>query len=118
MREASRPVPGGSSAKAPTMTDQRVREIDSAFQRVRESAEKAIAGDDAAKDRSFEEIFALNNEIGRMGRETPGAMPKMRELQGYVNLITVAIKYGRRAELREGLAVTEKTIDSLKREQS
>ena len=45
-------------------------------------------------------------------------MPKMRELQGYVNLITVSIKYGRKAELREGLAVTEKTIHSLKSELS
>jgi hypothetical protein len=100
------------------MTDRGVREIDSAFRRVRESAEKAMAGDDAAKDRSFEEIFALNNEIGRLGRESPSVMPKMRELQGYVNLITVAIKYGREAELREGLSVAERTIDSLKRELS
>jgi hypothetical protein len=102
----------------PRSTDRRILQIDSAFQKVRKSARKAIAGDGVAKDRSLEEIFALNNEIGRLGRETPGVMPRMRELQGCVNMITVAIKYGRKAELDEGLAVTERIIESIKRNPS
>ena len=43
-------------------------------------------------------------------------MPKMKELQGYVNMITVGIKYGRAADLREGLSVTEESIKAMKRE--
>ena len=100
------------------MTEQSIRQIESSFQRVKELARRAISGDEGAKDRSLEEIFALNNEIGRLGRETSSMMPRMRELQGYVNLITVAIKYGRRAELDEGLTATEKTIGALKRKPS
>lgn len=100
------------------MTHERMGPIDASFQRVKELAQRAIAGDENAKDRSLEEIFALNNEIGRLGRETSDMLPKMRELQGCVNLITVAIKYGRKAELREGLTATEKTIGALKRKQA
>jgi hypothetical protein len=96
----------------------RVDEIEAAFYRVKSSAEKAIAGDEASKDRSFQDIFALNNAIGRLAREQPRIMPKMKELQGYVNMITVGIKYGREADLREGLSVTEDSIKAMKGELS
>ena len=96
----------------------RVIDIEAAFYRVRSTAEKAIQGDEALKDRSFQDIFALNNAIGRLAREQPGTMARMKELQGYVNMITVGIKYGRVAELREGLSVTEETIKAMKRETS
>jgi hypothetical protein len=96
----------------------RVEDIEAAFYQVKSSAERAIGGDDATKDRSFQDIFALNNAIGRLAREQPATMPKMKELQGYVNMITVGIKYGRAADLREGLSVTEETIKAMKRELS
>jgi hypothetical protein len=95
-----------------------VDEIEAAFLRLKSSAERAIGGDPKSRDESFEDIFALNNVIGRMARERPGTMAKMKELQAYVNMITVGIKYGREADLREGLAVTEKSIDAMKRELS
>ncbi len=90
--------------------------IEAAFSKVRSSAEMAIAGDEAAKDQSFEDIFALNNEVGRLARERPETMPKMKELQAYVNMITVGIKYGGTAGVREGLSMTEETIKALKKE--
>lgn len=93
-----------------------VERIEAAFLRVKISAERVLGGDDASKDRSFQEIFALNNEIGRLARERPKTMLKMKELQASVNMITVGMKYDRMDDLREGLAVTEKTIGSLKRE--
>jgi len=96
----------------------RVDDIEAAFYQVKHSAERAIGGDEASKDRSFEDIFALNNAIGRLAREEPRTMPKMRELQGYVNMITVGIKYGRTADLREGLSVTEESIKAMKKELS
>ena len=43
-------------------------------------------------------------------------MSKMKELQAYVNMITVGIKYGREADLREGLAAAEESIAAMKRE--
>ncbi len=94
----------------------RVDDIETAFSRVKASAEKVMGGDEAEKDRSFEEIFALNNEIGMLGRQVPKAMPRMKELQAYVNMITVAIKYDRIGELREGLVATEESIRSLRKE--
>jgi len=96
----------------------RVDDIEAAFYQVKSSAETALGGDEASKDRSFQDIFALNNAIGRLAREQPATMPKMKELQGYVNMITVGIKYERAAELREGLAVTEEMIKDVKRELS
>ncbi|HUK75615.1 MAG TPA: hypothetical protein VLU99_07470 [Nitrososphaerales archaeon] len=96
----------------------RVDDIEAAFYEVKSSAETALGGDEASKDRSFQDIFALNNAIGRLAREQPATMPKMKELQGYVNMITVGIKYERAAELREGLAVTEEMIKDVKRELS
>jgi hypothetical protein len=92
----------------------RVEDIEAAFYRVKSSAEKAL-GDEASRDQSFQDIFALNNEIGRLARERPGTMPKMKELQGYVNMITVGIKYGRTGALREGLSVTEESIRAMKK---
>ena len=96
----------------------RVGDIEAAFYQVKTSAEKAIDGDTASKDRSFEDIFALNNAIGRLAREQPRTMPKMKELQSYVNMITVGIKYGRAADLREGLSVAEASIKAMKKELS
>jgi hypothetical protein len=43
-------------------------------------------------------------------------MPRMKELQAYVNLITVGLKYDKMKELREGLSVTEESIKALRRE--
>lgn len=94
----------------------RVDDIEAAFLLVKSSAEKAMGGDEASKDRSFQYIFALNNEIGRLARERPSTMPRMKELQAYVNMITVGIKYGRTADLREGLTVTEDSIKAIKKE--
>jgi hypothetical protein len=96
----------------------RVEDIEAAFYRVKSSAEKALEGDEASKEQSFQDIFALNNEIGRLARERPGTMPKMKELQAYVNMITVGIKYGRVGDLREGLSVTEEAIKAMKKELS
>jgi len=96
----------------------RVEDIEAAFLRVKSSAEKALGGDEASKDQSFQDIFALNNEIGRLARERPVTMPKMKELQAYVNMITVGIKYGRASDLREGLSVTEESIKAMKSELS
>jgi hypothetical protein len=95
-----------------------VDEIEAAFLRAKSSAEGAIGGDADSRDRSFQDIFALNNEIGRLARERPGTMAKMKELQAYVNMITVGIKYGRVADLREGLSLTERSIETMKKELS
>jgi hypothetical protein len=94
----------------------RVDDIEAAFSRVKASAEKFVEGDEASKERSFQDIFALNNEIGRMAREVPKTMPKMKEMQAYVNMITVGLKYGKQDSLREGLTLTEESIGALKRE--
>src|SRR5580700_2727587 len=96
----------------------RVEDIEAAFFRVKSSAEKALGGDESSKDQSFQDIFALNNEIGRLARERPTTMPKMKELQAYVNMITVGIKYGRVGDLREGLSATEESIKAIKKELS
>ena len=93
-------------------------DIEAAFYQVKSSAERALGGDEASRERSFQDIFALNNAIGRLAREQPETMPKMKELQGYVNLITVGIKYWRTADLREGLSVTEESIKAMKKELS
>ena len=93
-----------------------VDEVEAAFRKVKASAEKVMKGDESARDEAFEEIFALNNEIGRLAREEPSTMSKMRELQGWVNAITVGMKYDRPRELREGLDVTERAISSLRKE--
>jgi len=93
-----------------------IGEIEAAFLRVKSSAEKAMVGGDDDKDRSFQDIFALNNEIGRLARQKPETMPKMREMQIYVNMITVGIKYGRMAEMREGISLTEGSIEAAKKE--
>ena len=93
-----------------------VDEIEAAFKRVRSSAMRVMGGDEASKDQSFHDIFDLNNEIGRLARDRPKTMPKMKELQSYVNMITVGMKYDRMGDLREGLAVTEKSIKALKKD--
>jgi hypothetical protein len=96
----------------------RVDDIEAAFSRVKASAERFMEGDEASKEQSFQDIFALNNEIGRMGRELPKTMPRMRELQAYVNMITVGLKYGKEEGLREGLSATGESIKALRRELS
>jgi hypothetical protein len=96
----------------------RVEDIEAAFTRVKSSAEKALGGDESSRDQSFQDIFALNNEIGRLARERPGTMAKMKEMQAYVNMITVGLKYGRAGDLREGLSVTEESIKAMKKELS
>ena len=94
----------------------RVSEIETAFSRVKASAEKFIGGDSASRGQSFQDIFALNNEIGRLARELPKMMARMKELQAFVNLITVGLKYDKVKELREGLSSTEESIKALRRE--
>lgn len=93
-----------------------IDEIEAAFLRVKSSAEKAMEGDEHDKDRSFQDIFALNNEIGRLGRQKPETMPKMKELQLFVNMITVGIKYGRTEAMREGISSTEESIKAIKKQ--
>ena len=95
-----------------------VDDIEAAFSRVKASAVRYGHGDESSKEQSFQDIFALNNEIGRMARERPETMPKMKELQAYVNMITVGLKYGKNDSLREGLSATEESIRALKRESS
>lgn len=94
----------------------RVDAIEAAFHRVKSSAERAVGGHESSKDQSFQDIFALNNEIGRLARERPTTMARMRELQACVNMITVGIKYDREGDVREGLAVTEESIKAMRRE--
>lgn len=96
----------------------RVEDIEAAFSLVKASAEKALAGDEVSKEQSFQDIFALNNAIGRLGRERPEVMPKMKELQLYVNMITVGLKYEKPGNVREGLDLTEKSITAVKKELS
>ncbi len=96
----------------------RMDEIEAAFSRVKASVEKAVGGDEESKDRSFEDIFALNNEIGRLGRELPETMPKMKQLQLCVNMITVGLKYDKIGDVREGISVTERSIESIRKELS
>jgi len=91
-------------------------DIEAAFSKVRTSVEAALKGDQASKDRCFEDIFALNNQIGRLGRERRETMPKMKELQECVNMVTVGLKYGRTKDLREGLGLIGESISSMKRE--
>lgn len=93
-----------------------VDSIEVAFARVKSSSARVIDGDPTAKDQAYQDIFALNNEIGRLARGSKAAMGRMKELQAYVNMITVGIKYGRMSDLREGLSVTEESVNSLKRE--
>ena len=95
-----------------------VDDIEAAFSRVKASAQKSMEGDEAAKDQSFQDIFALNNEIGRLARGRPDTMLRMKQLQLCVNMITVGLKYGRTADLREGLSITEESIKALRRELS
>jgi len=90
--------------------------IEAAFFRVKSSTRKAMEGDKAFKEQSFQDIFALNNEIGRLGRERPETMAKMKELQVYVNMITVGLKHGSTKDLSEGIALTEESIRAMKRE--
>lgn len=94
----------------------RVEEIQAAFVRVKSSAERVIQGDRGAKDQAFQDIFSLNNEIGRLARELPRSMGRMKEIQAYVNMITVGIKYDKEADLRQGLSVTEESVNALKKE--
>jgi hypothetical protein len=93
----------------------RVDDIEAAFLLVKASAKKVADGDETSKDQSFQDIFALNNEIGRLARESPEARPRMKELQAYVNMITVGIKYGKFESLRQGLVVTEESISAMKK---
>jgi hypothetical protein len=94
----------------------RVDNIEAAFSRVKASADRYAEGDKGSREQSFQDIFALNNEIGRMARELPETMPRMKELQACVNMITVGLKHGEQYGLREGLSATEESIKALKRE--
>jgi hypothetical protein len=92
-----------------------VEDIEAALERVSSSAGRVAAGDASFKDQAYEDIFALNNAIGRLAREGPEVMRRMKELQAFVNMVTVGIKYGRSADVREGLSAAGKLLDSMKR---
>ncbi len=47
----------------------KVAEIDAALERVRSSADRVLGGDASFKEQTYEDIFALNNAIGRLARE-------------------------------------------------
>jgi hypothetical protein len=94
----------------------RIDGIEAAFKRVKASAEKAIEGDESSKEQCFQDIFALNNEIGRLGREHPETMPKMKEIQLFVNMVTVGLKYDKPQDVKEGLAVTERSIEVVRKQ--
>ena len=94
----------------------RADELAAAFSRVRTSAQRLMDGDAASKDESLEDILALNNVIGRLAREQPKMMRQMKELQACVNLITVGVKNVKAEDIKEGIALTQESIDSLERE--
>jgi hypothetical protein len=94
----------------------RIDDIEAAFKRVKTSAERAMEGDEASKEQSFQDIFALNNEIGKLGRERPDIMPKMKEIQLFVNMVTVGLKYDKQGDVKEGLAVTERSIEVVRKQ--
>jgi hypothetical protein len=96
----------------------RVDGIEAAFLRVKASAEMFMGGDEASKERSFQDIFALNNEVGRLARERPKTMPMMKELQAYVNMITVGIKHGKIGDVSEGIAMAQESIKAMRKELS
>jgi hypothetical protein len=54
--------------------------------------------------------------IGRLAREQPKMMRQMKELQACVNLITVGVKNVKAEDIKEGIALTQESIDSLERE--
>jgi hypothetical protein len=114
-------VAGGSLVPHPKATPdsepaRRAAELDSAFSILRASAERLIDGDSASRSKSLEDIFVLNNAIGRLAREQPRMMQKLREVQGCVNLITVGVKNVKAEDIREGIKLTKESIDSLKKE--
>jgi len=90
--------------------------IAAAFIKLKVTAEKVGPGTEEYRDQAFQEIFALNNEIGRLAHQSPKTMPKMKELQAYVNLITVGLKYDKPESVREGLTLTAERIELLKTE--
>ena len=83
---------------------------------VKASAEKLMHGDAASKGKALEDIFGLNNVIGRLAREQPKMMRPLKELQLCVNLITVGVKNAKEEDIREGLALTKESMSSLKKE--
>ncbi len=87
--------------------------IQRCFERVKGSASRAMPrGAVGPEDPSFQDIFALNNEIGKLARSHPERAAELKEVQGDVNMITVGLKYGRREDVVEGLALTEKAISA------
>ena len=88
-------------------------ELKASLSRVREASLKVTEGNAASADQSLKEIFRLNNVIGRLARLHPETLPHLKALQRDVNLITVGVKNGRRKDIDEGLALTEKAIAGL-----
>ena len=52
---------------------------------------------------ALREVFGLNQEIGRMARESPELAPPLRDMQLEVNAFTVQIKRNELGEAREAL---------------
>lgn len=104
----------GHAGQPTNMPVKNLDAVESAFGLVRASAERVMGGDGAHKDQTYQELFGLNNEIGRVARSSPGWMRKMTELQGYVNMITVGVKYDKKPDVLEGISQTGKAIRELK----
>jgi len=94
----------------------KIAEIEAALERVRSSTGRVVGGDASFKDQAYEDIFALNNAVGRLAREGPEMMRRMKELQAFVNMITVGIKYDRSADVHEGLSAVDKLLESMRKE--
>ncbi len=74
------------------------------------------SGDEASKEKSLHDIFALNNVIGRLVRENPKMTRQLKELQLCVNLITIGVKKAEAANIREGIMLAEESFGCLKKD--
>ncbi len=95
---------------------QSLEEIEAAFLRVQSTAASAVGGDQATRDRSFQEVFELDNAIGKLGRRRPEFMSKMKELQLCVNDITIAMKHGSVKDVKRGISLTRRSLSSIEKE--
>ena len=85
-------------------------EVESLFKKVEASTRRFLAGGMTNNEDTLKAIFRLNNEIGRVAKSHPGKNSNLRELQAYVNMVTVGLKHGRPNDLREGLIGAEQAI--------
>lgn len=63
--------------------------------------------------RTLRLIMALNQEIGRLARSWPESEARARELQKRVNLLTLAVKAGRRDDALQALEEAREALSAL-----